>query len=188
MQGPAVEEPAVGGPASAVDLSTNSLAFIGLVGFLTGAAIWWLLVARRGPSVTSLGRGVVIGAFASMAAIIVLAIVNALILLVPALRTEPAGSRADVVGMAAPLLVAGIVIDLLLGWPTILAGAILGGALASWFRRGAPSMPPGEFEPSRQAPEGRTRCDECGVEYPSHRYLTPTGSHAYHCRTCATRS
>lgn len=186
-QGPAGEGPAVG-PVGAMDLGVASIAFVGLVGALSGGLIWWLFVARRDPAGATIRRGVVIGGVASVAAMIVLDIVNALILLASGLRTEPAGSGASIAelaGLAAPLLLAGILLHLLWGWPVILAGMMLGGALVSWFRRGAPSVPSGEFDPSRQAPAGRRRCDGCGVEYPSHRYLTPAGSRGHLCRACA---
>jgi len=33
-------------------------------------------------------------------------------------------------------------------------------------------------------PAGRTRCDACGVEYPSHEYLQPAGSRGFICKRC----
>jgi hypothetical protein len=51
--------------------------------------------------------------------------------------------------------------------------------------RPSATTPPEQYPDSENVPAERTRCDTCGVEYPSHRYLQPAGSQGYICRTCS---
>jgi hypothetical protein len=155
------------------------------MGFLAGAVTWWLFVARRKPAETSVSRGVIIGALSSVISTALFPFAQLVTMLISGLRTESVGNMMEAAGEGALYGVAGVALSLLSGWMEVLAAMIVGGMLVYWYRRGAGSVPSDQFPEREQAPSGRTRCDACGVEYPTNQYLTASGSRGYVCSACA---
>jgi len=83
----------------------------------------------------------------------------------------PAGS---IMGAATGNTFAGLAIFPLLGL----------GLLLYFGARSTAKIPLDQVLGGENVPAGRTRCDACGVEYPSHEYLKPAGSRGFICKRC----
>jgi hypothetical protein len=162
--------------------------YVGLMGFLAGAVTWWLFVARLKPAQTAVLRGVIIGALSAVISTAILPCAQLAIMVLRGLRTESVGNVMEAAGEGALYGVAGIAFSLLSGWMDFLAAMIVGGILVYLYRRGAGSVPSGQFPEREQAPSGRTRCDVCGIEYPTNQDLRAAGSRGYVCSRCVTNA
>ena len=174
-----------GGLGDIASAHAGLIIYLGLTGSLAGALTWWLFVARRKATQTSVLRGVIIGALSSVISIAMFPFAQLVMMLMKGLRTESAGNVMEAAGEGALYGVAGIVFSLLSGWMDVLAAMIVGGVLVYWYRHQAGSAPSDQFPEREQAPSGRTRCDACGVEYPTNQYLRAADSRGYVCSACA---
>jgi len=114
---------------------------IGLMATVVGGALWWLFVARREPSQTSVTRGVIVGATSVVVSAAIFPLTQLVNLIVSGLRTEGVGPVAEAAGEGALLGVAGVLIALLSGWMDVLAAMAVGGMLVYWHRRRSAPAP-----------------------------------------------